>query len=187
MLRQHVVEALGTFFLMMALMVNPLALGFMLMAWIYIGGHISGGYYNPAFNMLAQLGGALVMVLYSYWVSGQMVKLAEIPVTESFVKMMVPEILLTFIFISLFLAANSVSALRESGLNGLALGLTLMALGTILGGGLNPALAGAVMLGNAFVGAMPTMHAVLVQVVSPFIGGALAVLFFKFINAERVF
>jgi aquaporin Z len=198
-MRQHVVEGMGAFFLMMALMVNPLALGLVLMAMIYIGGHISGGHYNPAFSlaawlhgwlpaprmatyMIAQTAGALLMVFYSYYISGQMVRLSEIPLEQTAFKMMVPEILLTFVFVSLFLAASSVSTLREAGLNGLAIGLALTGLGNMLGGGLNPALSGAVIIGNICVGSWPTMAALLVQVASPLIGGALAVALFKYLN-----
>src|ERR1700722_19590049 len=49
-MQKYVVEFVGTFLLALAisLSANPIAIGLMLMALIYAGGHISGGHFNPA-------------------------------------------------------------------------------------------------------------------------------------------
>ena len=52
-MRRLIIEFLGTFFLILtiALTGNAIAIAAMLMAWIYIGGYISGGHYNPAVSL----------------------------------------------------------------------------------------------------------------------------------------
>jgi aquaporin Z len=55
-MRKYVVELIGTFFLVLTvgttvsagLAVAPLAIGAVLMAMIFAGGHASGGHFNPA-------------------------------------------------------------------------------------------------------------------------------------------
>ena len=47
--KSFVMEFLGTFFLVLtvAMGLHPLAIASMLMAWLYIGGYVSGAHYNP--------------------------------------------------------------------------------------------------------------------------------------------
>ncbi|MCH7826938.1 MAG: porin, partial [Bacteroidetes bacterium] len=47
-MRNYLMEFIGTMFLVLAIGFsnNPLAIGLMLMAMVYMGGHISGGHYN---------------------------------------------------------------------------------------------------------------------------------------------
>src|SRR5918997_1543354 len=57
-MRSYIAELIGTFFLLLTLgstgiasapgVIPPLAIGAVLMAMIYAGGHISGAHYNPA-------------------------------------------------------------------------------------------------------------------------------------------
>src|SRR5438477_105861 len=49
-MKRYVMEFIGTFFLTTAISLtgHPIAIGFMFMAMIYIGGHVSGGHFNPA-------------------------------------------------------------------------------------------------------------------------------------------
>ncbi len=52
-MKKLLVEFIGTFFLVLVVMLshNPLAIGCILMAMVYMGGHISGGHYNPAVTL----------------------------------------------------------------------------------------------------------------------------------------
>ena len=70
MLRKLIIEAIGTFFLVLtvgqtviqpahsaAAIMAPLAIGSALMVMIYAGGHISGGHYNPAVSLAVWIRG----------------------------------------------------------------------------------------------------------------------------------
>src|SRR5215216_6581341 len=65
MARKLVVEAIGTFFLVLTITLvvsagiplAPLAIGSVLMVMIYAGGHISGAHYNPAVTLAVWLRG----------------------------------------------------------------------------------------------------------------------------------
>ncbi|MCI4674150.1 aquaporin [Candidatus Mycolicibacterium alkanivorans] len=58
-MRKYVVDLIGTFFLVLTvgttvsagLAVAPLAIGAVLMAMIFAGGHVSGGHFNPAVSL----------------------------------------------------------------------------------------------------------------------------------------
>ena len=55
------VEFVGTFFLVFAICftANPLAVGLILAAMVYMGKHISGGHYNPAVSIAVWLRGKM--------------------------------------------------------------------------------------------------------------------------------
>src|SRR6187549_3342666 len=52
-MNKYIVELIGTFFLVITigLTSNPIAIGFVLTALVYMGGHISGANYNPAVSL----------------------------------------------------------------------------------------------------------------------------------------
>ena len=57
-------EFIGTFFLVLTVCLSvltsaPLAIGSSLMVMVYMGGHISGGHYNPAVSLAVLLRGKL--------------------------------------------------------------------------------------------------------------------------------
>jgi len=49
-MNRYIIELIGTFFLVLTIGLsgNPLAIGLVLVAMVYMGGHISGANYNPA-------------------------------------------------------------------------------------------------------------------------------------------
>jgi aquaporin Z len=66
-MRKYVTEFIGTFGLVFTVgcavvgkaALAPLAIGAALMVFVYAGGHISGGHYNPAVSLAAYLRGRL--------------------------------------------------------------------------------------------------------------------------------
>src|SRR5688500_20238737 len=79
-MRNHVTEFIGTFFLVLTIglavqhagALAPLAIGASLMIMVYMGGHVSGGHYNPAVSMAAVLRGALPSAQYVPYVLSQL-------------------------------------------------------------------------------------------------------------------
>src|SRR5262245_59255422 len=66
-MNKYLTEFIGTFFLSLcvglvvahAFPIPVLPIGLMLMVMVYMGGHISGGHYNPAVSLAAMMRGAL--------------------------------------------------------------------------------------------------------------------------------
>ena len=60
-MNRYVTELIGAFFLTLtaALTGNPLAIGGVLMVLVYMGGHVSGGHYNPAVSLGVMIRGKL--------------------------------------------------------------------------------------------------------------------------------
>jgi len=176
MLRKTVVEAIGTFFLVLTIgqvvldpgagALAPLAIGSALMVMVYAGGHVSGGHYNPAVSLgvflrgrssatdmlaywVAQILGAVIAVFTIRYLKGDM------PVTvftPAFGPAFVAEFLFTFALV--FVVLNVATARGNEGNShyGLAIGFTVMvgaySVGSISGGAFNPAVAvGITMLG----------------------------------------
>jgi aquaporin Z len=76
--RKYVAEFIGTFGLVFTVgcavmekaALAPLAIGAALMVFVYAGGHISGGHYNPAVSLAAYLRGRLSREdLGPYWLA----------------------------------------------------------------------------------------------------------------------
>src|SRR4051794_6487445 len=86
MLRKLVVEAIGTFFLVLtvgqtvinpanqsAAVLAPLAIGSALMVMVYAGGHISGAHYNPAVTLAVWLRGKCTTAEMPAYMAAQLV------------------------------------------------------------------------------------------------------------------
>jgi aquaporin Z len=64
-MRNYLTEFIGTFFLVLTIGLTvldgtpfaPLAIGSSLMIMVYMGGHVSGGHYNPAVSLAVLLRG----------------------------------------------------------------------------------------------------------------------------------
>ncbi|GMU19651.1 MAG: hypothetical protein AMXMBFR12_08430 [Candidatus Babeliales bacterium] len=161
-MKRLIMEFLGTFFLVLAfaLTSNPIAIAAMLMAWIYIGSHVSGAHYNPAVSLahtaagysnwgqflwysLAQILGGFAAFLTAYNLVGQV----AIPVPANGVSLgqaLATEILLAFVFALVILVVTHTKHFRPSTIAGFVIGFTIPALalvgGPISGGLFNPAI-----------------------------------------------
>jgi aquaporin Z len=185
------IEFLGTFFLILtiAMSSSALAIAAILMAWVYIGGYISGAHYNPAVSFAAALSGkinyhkfmwySIVQVLggvaafaFTSFLHGQ-IAIPEPGQGVSFLQGFIVEALLAFVFALVVLVVSTSQRFKGSHVFGFAIGFTIPALlsvgGPISGGLFNPALA----LGANLFGAVKGVHMVPGHLVM-YVGGALA-------------
>ena len=207
-MRRYLTEFIGTLFfvLTIGLVVTPghetplapLVIGSVLMVLVYMGGHVSGGHYNPAVTLaiylrkklpardlvpywVAQLLGALVGAYLSYLFLDRTFApapgLVATPVTALLV-----EILYTFLLALTVLNVATSKDTQGNSFYGLAIGFTIViaafAGGSISGGVFNPAIGTGTILINALSGGGSLSHLWL-YLVGPFAGGALAAVVFK--------
>ncbi len=187
-MRRLIIEFLGTFFLILtiALTGNAIAIAAMLMAWIYIGGYISGGHYNPAVSLGvyligrlrqdelvkyfgAQILGGFTAYIIAYYLRG------SVTIPEPSIAMLpafIVEVLLAFVFVLVVLVVAHSERFKGSHIFGFAIGFTVPALvlaGSPLSGGLfNPAIA----LGSNLFGIIKGAHIVWADIIM-YVGGAL--------------
>lgn len=155
------VEILGTFFLtfVVALTGSPFAVGAVLIALVYAGGHISGAHYNPAVSLaqfvakritlreffyysFSQLAGAIFATATFALLVGSAFTLSPNPQATS-IQIFISEAIFTFILAFVVLSVTS-KLVKGNQFFGLAIGLTVMAgafsVGGITGGIFNPAI-----------------------------------------------
>lgn len=160
-MKKYLIEFIGTFFLVLTigLSANPIAIGVVLAAMVYMGGYISGAHYNPAvtlgvwlrkkistqeagYYVLVQLLAALIASLFVESFTGA--KLVVAPGNGvSFSAALLAEIFFTFALVSVVLNTAVSDKVKGNDYYGLAIGLTVMAgafsVGAISGGAFNPA------------------------------------------------
>jgi len=206
--RKYVVEAIGTFFLVLTVTVSalsgsvftPLAAGGVLMVMIYVGGHISGAHYNPAVTVAALLRGRIgLRDAVAYWIA-QLVAgvlaalLGRAIVNPASVKALHPaghalmatalvELFFTFALAYVVLNVATSKDQPNNSFFGLAIGFTVVAgafaVGGISGGVFNPAVA----LGGA-TGGLFAWSTLWVYIVVQVIAGAAAGLTFVALNPD---
>ena len=177
---RYVTEFVGTFFLVLTIGLTaingtpmaPLAIGSVLMAMVYMGGHISGAHYNPAVSVailirgkmeardlipyvLAQLSGAILASLTVMLIVGN--TFAPAPAPEAgLVVVLLCEALFTFALSLVILNVATDDATAGNSYYGLAIGFTVMAgafaVGATSGGVFNPAVGTGPILIDALVG-----------------------------------
>ena len=201
-MRNYVTEFIGTYFLVLTIGLTvlagtafaPLAIGASLMIMVYMGGHVSGGHYNPAVSLavllrgkmtsagefvmyvVSQCLGAVAAALTVYAVLGQ--TFAPAPAaTASATGAVVVEFLYTFALALVVL--NSAVAVKTLGNSfyGLAIGFTIVvaafAGGPISGGAFNPAVGFGPIVVDALLGTGSFAN-LWIYLVAPLAGGALA-------------
>jgi aquaporin Z len=206
-----VTECVGTFVFLTVIALSgpigplaPVAIGAALMVMVYMGGHISGGHYNPAVSFgvflrrkldardmvaywVAQFVGAALAFLFGYVVSGRTPGIqpgAKVQVLQA----LAVEILFTAALVVVVLNVAATKATQGNSFYGLAIGFTIVAAvfagGPISGGAFNPAVGFGATLGQALF-ASGGWSAVWIYFVGPFIGAALGAGIHKLQAADR--
>lgn len=202
MIRKMIVEAIGTFFLVMTIglvviepgagELAPIAIGSVLMVMVYAGAHISGAHYNPAVTLAILLRGRISAVeLGGYWVAQLAAAAVAVPVVQGFKggtvaipleppigAALLAEFLFTFALVYVILNVATAAGNEGNSHYGLAIGFTVaggaFAVGGISGAVFNPAVAmGVTLLGLAATGS------VWIYLVANFAGAIAAALLFN--------
>lgn len=205
-MKNYIVEFIGTFFLVfvIALTGDPIAIGCILTAMVYMGGHISGAHYNPAVTaavlvrnkirfghaigyILFQVGGAVLAAL----LYGMFTDKAFVPAPSTEMNILVPlfiETAFTFALASVVLNVATHKKTEGNSFYGLAIGLTVLAAayagGGISGGAYNPAVGLGPIIVDTIHGGSSLNH-VWIYLVGPLTGGIAAGLIFKLINGDE--
>jgi aquaporin Z len=166
-MRKCLTEFVGTFFLCFTIgmcvqdgtHMAPLAIGSSLMVMVYMGGHVSGGHYNPAVTLAVFLRGAMDRKdVVPYWLSqlaggfagaavaglihGGAVGIGPAPEAGALAALL-NEALFTFALALVVLNVATTKATEGNSYYGLAIGFTLavaaFAGGGVSGGAYNPA------------------------------------------------
>ncbi len=199
-------EGIGTFFFVFFICLvvasgsapAPLFIGLALMVMVYMGGHISGGHYNPAVTlavlmrgrikppeavqyMLVQVLGALVAAFLASFIFGKAIPIDR-STQYSLPAALIVEAAFTF---ALALVVLNVATTRQTAGNsyyGLAIGMTVAAAaaagGSISGGAFNPAVGLGIGIISAIKSGADATH-LWIYVAMPLLGGALAAITFK--------
>jgi aquaporin Z len=210
-MRKYLVEFIGTFFLVFTVCtavlakagLAPLAIGAVLAAMIFAGGHISGGHFNPAVSVAAYVRGRLEARDLGFYVIAQLVAGAVAAVVARFVVVdspgaaffvpsgrplaaaIVVEVLFTFALAYVVLNVATSKDHPNNSFYGLAIGITVLAgavaVGGISGGAFNPAVG----LGLCLSG-LAGWKMIWIYLFATLAGGALAGYVFRQLNPDDV-
>lgn len=203
LMKKYLIELIGTFFLVLtiAFSANPLAIGFVLAAMIYMGGYISGAHYNPAVTLailmqrkisvqdslvyiLSQFIGALLACYVYFWTAGKYF-VVQPDATFTFWSVFLLEVLFTFALVSVVLHTAVSKHNTPNQFYGLAIGATVMAgafsVGAISGGAFNPAVGIAPTLAD-FGTLSQNSSIILLYSAGPILGSILASILFSSVH-----
>ena len=207
-MKKLLVEFVGTFFLMLTIgstvlapndagPMAPIAIGAILMAMVFAGGHVSGAHYNPAVTVavflrgkcgagdipgyiLAQCAGAGLAALVVAFIKGNP---AVTPIAVDTTYVLVGEFLYTFALCSVVLNVATCKGTSGNSFYGLAIGFTVLAgayaMGPVTGAAFNPA----VVVGVTILGIF-TVANVWIYLVANFAAAAAAAALFKIIDPD---
>ena len=206
-MRKYTAEFLGTFFLVFTIVtvvrgqaaLAPLAIGLVLAAMVFAGGHVSGAHYNPAVTLAVLIRGKIEVRDVPGYLAAQAAGaisaagVAAAVVTaphhqaalslhgRHLVSALVVEALVTFALAYVVLNVATSSDHPNNSFYGLAIGFTVLAgavaVGGISGGVFNPAVA----LGVSTAG-LVSWSMIWVYLVANFAGAAVAAVVFRFLN-----
>ncbi len=209
-MKNYITELVGTFLFVFSIALAvahagalaPLVIGAALMCVVYMGGHISGGHYNPAVTLAVflrgkisgkdglmyvvfQIAGAMVAAL----VAGIVTKQAFIatPGDASELSSLIVEVVFTFALCLVVLNVATDDDVSGNSFYGLAIGFTIVvavaAGGSVSGGAFNPAVG----LGPAIVAiGRESIGHVWLYVVGPFAGAGLAAAVYRLQHPSKL-
>lgn len=209
-MKKYITEFIGTFFLVLTVgmatgMLAPLAIGVSLMVMVYMGGHISGGHFNPAVSlavlmrgriaigdaiayMISQVAGALAAAELVYFLIAKTYALTP-PNPDTTTIALIVELVFTFALALVVLNTATAKGTANNSFYGLAIGLTVFFAavcgGNLSGGAFNPAVALGPMLAAVIHqadGSHEALSQIWIYLVGGFVGGALAAIVFKIQN-----
>jgi len=201
-MNKYLTELIGTFFLVLTIGLSvlggtpmaPLAIGAVLMVMVYMGGHVSGGHYNPAVSlavllrgklqardvvpyMTAQVLGAVAAAAVVYVVVGRTFAPTPGPAASAVGALLV-EVLYTTALCLVVLHSATAPQTTGNSFYGLAIGSTVaagaFAGGAISGGAFNPAVGIGPILVSSMLGNSGSLANLWLYLLGPFVGGALA-------------
>jgi aquaporin Z len=205
-MNKYITEFVGTFFLVLTIglavlggtPMAPLAIGASLMVMVYMGGHVSGGHYNPAVTLavvlrgklaardvvpywVAQVVGALSAAAVVYVVLGRTFAPAPAEGASTLGALLVETLYTTALCLVVLHSATAPQTTGNS-FYGLAIGFTVtagaFAGGPISGGAFNPAVGTGPILTAALLGGGSVANLWL-YLVGPFVGGVLAAILYR--------
>jgi len=207
-MKKAIIEFIGTFFFVLTIVItgNPIAIASMLMAWVYIGGSISGGHYNPAVSlavairhkwnwmefakyMIAQILGAFAAMQMTLFLTGKSA-LHLFNIHSSFAQIFTMETFLTFVLAFVVLVVATTRSFKESKIFGLAIGFTIPALiglgGPVSGGIFNPAIILGAVASIIISGGQLGINSMIVSyITAQLLGAFLAACAFKYFNLDQ--
>ena len=201
-MNKYIMELIGTFFLALTIgltvigggggVIPPLAIGSILMAMVFAGGHISGGHYNPAVTLAVWVRGrcatkdvvpyGVVQIIGAAAAAGVVKMLrAGVPVTAMNPDVgpaLIAEFIFTFALAFVVVSTATAKGNAGNSFYGLAIGFTVLAgafsVGNISGGAFNPAVA----IGISAMGIVG-WGSLWIYLVANLLGGAAAGIVFK--------
>ncbi len=209
---KYIIEVIGTFFLVFTISLtgNPMAVGAVLMAVIYMGYGVSGAQYNPATTIavwiqkkinakqaglfiLSQIIGAALASLAFHLLYGRTrVFFLSPDIRINSLKPLLIEGLFTFVMIMVILYTAVAKKNQGNQYYGLAIGLVVTGIGyagsNISGGAFNPAVGVVPILMETVLGICqchPINHA-WIYLVGPLSGAVAAAVLFRFVLKEEV-
>jgi len=208
-----VTEFVGTFFLVFCIGLTaangtpmaPLAIGSTLMVMIFMGGHISGGHFNPAVTLgvrlcgrqhisnmnmigyfIAQLAGGFISTLIVYGLTNKTFGPAPQPGFNEG-QVFVAEMIWTFALVLVMLNSATTKSQSSNSFFGLAIGFTAMSggwsIGNISGGALNPSLIAPIIIRAGIDGT--SARFIWIYIIAPLLGGALSSAMFRMTNTAE--
>lgn len=201
-----IMEFIGTFFLLLvvAFTGNPLAIGAILVALVYMGGYISGAHYNPAVTVSLWISNKIKSGEALKYIGVQMVagvvaaaffnvidgsKFLPTPsLNADIAGAFLIEALLTFLLCSVILHVAATDKTKGNNYYGIAIGFTLLAIayvgGPISGGAFNPAIGVSPLLYD-FINFGPHFMNMTLYLIGPVVGGILAGMVYKSFDEKR--
>lgn len=204
-MRKPLTEFIGTFFLVLVIATSvrsgaplaPVAIGLVLAAMIFAGGHVSGAHYNPAVTLAVWIRGGITAREVPGYVAAQVAGGVAAGAVATFLVDTAPaqpftttgkvavaltaELLVTFALAYVVLNVATSSDHAGNSFYGLAIGGTVLAgavaVGGVSGGVFNPAVA----FGVAGAG-LVSWSSLWLYLVADLAGGALAAIAFRVLN-----